>query len=367
MTANRPAGLGLRPLLALFTLLLAAGANAREDAPPPYPDHTRILVVRDAAGVERPVATPADWAIRRDHILRHFQEVAGPLPPESRRVPLDVKVVAEIDEPSYVRRKITYQSEAGDRVPAWLLLPKGEAPGPRPAALALHPTAAIGKDIVIGAGERPNRAYARELAERGFIVIAPDYPTMGEREVDAYAMGYASTTMKAIWDHRRALDVLEATPGVDRDRIAAIGHSLGGHNAIFVGLFDPRVRTVVSSCGFNAFPHYYGGNLAGWSHRGYMPRIAEVYGKDPKRMPFDFPELVAALAPRAFFANAPRHDANFEVEGVRVCLDAARPVYRLLGAENRLEAVFPEAEHDFPDASRRAAYAFLDRELARPR
>ena len=27
------------------------------------------------------------------------------------------------------------------------------------------------------------------------------------------------------------------------------------------------------------------------------------------------------------------------------------PVYRLLGAEGRLEAVFPDAEHDFPDAA----------------
>ena len=39
--------------------------------------------------------------------------------------------------------------------------------------------------------------------------------------------------MKAIWNNIRAIDVLEAMPEVDRDRIGAIGHSLGGHNALF--------------------------------------------------------------------------------------------------------------------------------------
>jgi hypothetical protein len=95
-----------------------------------------------------------------------------------------------------------------------------------------------------------------------------------------------------------------------------------------------------------------------------MPRIQEVYGADPKRMPFDFPELVAALAPRPFFVNAPLGDANFEVSGVRDCLEAARPVYGLLGASGALVAVHPDCGHDFPPEEREAAYRFLDRALA---
>ena len=86
---------------------------------------------------------------------------------------------------------------------------------------------------------------------------------------------------------------------------------------------------MVSSCGFNAFPFYYKGNIAGWSHQGYMPRLRARYGLDLKQVPFDFPELIAALAPRAFFTSSPLHDANFEVEGVRACIAAARPVYEL--------------------------------------
>jgi dienelactone hydrolase len=169
--------------------------------------------------------------------------------------------------------------------------------------------------------------------------------------------------MKGIWNHMRAVDLLAGLPEVDPERIGVIGHSLGGHNSIFVALFDPRIKAVVSSSGFNAFPYYYKGKIAGWSHKGYMPRLRDRYGLDPKRVPFDFPELIGALAPRAFFANSPLHDANFEVEGVRVCFNSARPIYELLGVPERLVAAHPEAEHAFPKAIRQQAYEFLDRNL----
>jgi pimeloyl-ACP methyl ester carboxylesterase len=328
---------------------------------PSYPEHTRLLVIRDAKGNERPVKTAADWQIRREHIVAHVQEVMGPLPGDDRRVPLDVRVHETHQERGYSRQKISFASEPGDRVPAWLLIPEPHpnAVAKRRAMLCLHQTIAIGKDEPAGLGQNPDLDYARELAERGYVTIAPDYPNFGEYKRDVYAMGYASASMKAIWNNMRAIDVLCARADVDPGRIGAIGHSLGGHNAIFTALFEPRIKAVVSSCGFNAFPYYYKGDISGWSHKGYMPRLREQYQLDLSKVPFDFPELIAALAPRAFFTSSPLQDANFEVEGVRVCLDAARPVYGLLGDRDRLLAVFPDAAHSFPSSARQASYAFL--------
>ena len=40
------------------------------------------------------------------------------------------------------------------------------------------------------------------------------------------------------------------------------------------------------------------GKLKGWTSPRYMPRIETVYALQPARVPFDFPEVVAALAPR---------------------------------------------------------------------
>ena len=130
--------------------------------------------------------------------------------------------------------------------------------------------------------------------------------------------------------------------------------------------FDERVKCVVSSCGFCSFPRYMNGDLTGWSHDGYMPRIRAVYGRDPAKMPFDFTEVVAALAPRPFLACAPKGDSNFDLQGVKDCLSAARPVYKLLGAGDRLQGQHPDAGHEFPAATREAAYAWLDRWLKRP-
>ena len=110
-------------------------------------------------------------------------------------------------------------------------------------------------------------------------------------------------------------------------------------------------------------PEVLQGDLTGWSSDKYMPRIASVYRKDPRQMPFDFPEVLAAIAPRAFLAVAPLHDSNFEVSGVRDCIAAARPVYELLGVKEKLMAIHPDGGHEFSDEARKTAYEFLDGEL----
>ena len=163
--------------------------------------------------------------------------------------------------------------------------------------LCLHQTVRIGKDEPVGLGGKADLHYAAELARRGYVTIAPDYPRFGEYTIDVYKMGYASATMKAIWNNKRAVDLLCGIEEVNPDRIGVIGHSLGGHNSIFTALFEPRIKAVVSSCGFNAFPYYYKGNITGWTHQGYMPRLRERYGLDLAKVPFDFPELIGALAP----------------------------------------------------------------------
>jgi len=353
----------LRPVLAAMALF-AAALSALAAAPPPYADKSNLLTYADAGGTLHPVATPADWQKRREHILAAMQAVMGPLPDDSGKVPLDVKVHEEGRLPGIVRKKITFAAEKDDRVPAWLLVPEG-LKAKAPAMLCLHQTTPIGKGEPAGLGGSANLHYGLELARRGYVTLCPDYPNFGDYKCDPYAHGYPSATMKGIWNHMRAVDVLASLAEVDGRRIGCIGHSLGGHNAIFLAAFDSRVAVAVSSCGFNSFAKYGGGNLAGWSHAGYMPRIASAYGCDPKKVPFDFTEVVAALAPRPLFVSAPLKDANFEVSGVRDCIQAARPVYALLGAADKLVAVHPDTGHDFPPEARRAAYEFIDAALRR--
>ena len=249
---------------------------------PSYPDHARLMVVRDGEGRERPVATattgtsaaPTSWPTSR--------KSPGRSPAASGGSRSTCRSSPPQKEPGFVRKKITFAAEPGDRVPAWLLIPDGpEAAGaarrrdaPRCSACIRRSRSARTSPPAWAAS--PTCDYAMELARRGYVAIAPDYPGFGEYKIDVYKMGYASATMKAIWNNKRAVDLLCGLEEVDADRIGVIGHSLGGHNAIFTALFEPRIRAVVSSCGFNAFPSYYKGKIAGWSHKGYMPRLRET-------------------------------------------------------------------------------------------
>jgi dienelactone hydrolase len=304
----------------------------------------------------------ANWAKRRSKILAAMEQVMGPLPDASRKVPLDVQIAEETKTPHYVRKKLTFAPEKDDRVPAHLLIPL-EQPRKLPAVLCLHQTTRIGKDEPAGLGGKPNLAYAHHLAERGYVSLALDYPNFGEYTFDAYQRGYQSGSMKAVWNNMRAIDLLQSLPEVDPERIGCIGHSLGGHNTLFTAVFDTRIKALVSNCGFTSFPKYYGGNLKGWSSATYMPRIEKVFDLKPEKMPFDFTDIVSALAPRAFLASAPLHDDNFEVSGVKDCIAAAQPVYELLGAKEKLAANYPDCKHDFPPEARQVAYDWLDRWL----
>jgi len=384
ISTDQPAGFGLDPKVidldrdgdldlvasgrsGLFVLenLLKAERRAPATLPPRralITDHTEVMKFPHINGKTRPVRSRSDWALRRAAIVQGLERAMGPLPGPAQRVPLNVRVLKRVSTPMYERQRISYQAEPGDRVPAYLLIPHRRKE--RAAAmLCLHQTTGIGKGEPAGLGGLPNLRYAHELASRGYVCIVPDYPSFGDYPYNFAQKGkhYRSGSMKAIWNNLRAVDLLDAMPEVDPDRIGCIGHSLGGHNALFTAVFDQRLKAVVTSCGFTAFHHYYGGRLKGWTSNRYMPRINNLYKNDPNQVPFDFHEIVAALAPRGIFVNAPVHDGNFDIVGVDKVMVEARRVYKLYNATEKMAVYYPMANHDFPTPIRQKAYAWLDR------
>ena len=342
-------------------------------AAPPADDHTNPTWYRTKSGEKRPVKTEEEWAIRRQAIVAGMEQVMGPLPDRSQWPEAQVRVLERTELPNGIwRQKIQFFTDSTDRpIKAWVFLPQptlktASRPGTdrRAAVLCLHQTTGIGKNEPAGLGGHPNLHYALELAQHGFVTLAPDYPSFGEYPYTfPPEHGYISGSMKAISDNMRAIDVLQALEQVDPQRIGCIGHSLGGHNTMFTAVFDTRIKALVSSCGFTRFHKYYEGKLAGWTSPRYMPRIASEFHNNPDEVPFDFPEIVAAFAPRPFLACSPLHDDNFEVSGVRDTMAAAQPIYQLFQAEKSLRAESPDCAHDFPPATREVAYKFLEEAL----
>jgi dienelactone hydrolase len=365
---NRRSGSGRRVLpAALLAVSLSTAWCLAGGEMPVYDDHQHLLFYLDDGGERREVRDAVGWQRRRAHIMHWIEQVTGPLPERDGSAPPDPVITARETTTTFVRHRLIYRTDSSPfPVAAHLLVPKGAA-HPLPAVLCLHQTTAIGKDEPAGLGGDPDLHLARELAERGYVTLAPDYPSFGESGFDFDpAWGYASGIMKSVWDNRRAVDVLVGLDEVDAGRIGVIGHSLGGHGALFTAAFDERLRAVVSSCGFTTFARYRGGDLRPWSQPLYMPRIATRYDNDASQVPFDFGELIGVLAPRPLLAIAPLHDYNFDVEGAQRAVASARSVYALLGATENLEADHPVCGHVFPDSARQQAYGFLDRWLNVP-
>src|SRR4051812_15121616 len=293
--------------------------------------------------------------------------------------PLEARVEERIDLGDVVRERISYTVEPGDRVPAYLFLPREVRPDERRAGIFAHHQHAgqfhLGKSEVAGLAGNPEQAYALELAQRGYVVLAPDAICFEERgphqgnldpplepaaggayerfEFTRRVLHGSCLQTKMVWDMQRGLDYLESRPDVDPARLGCIGHSLGGQQTLFLAALDERVGASVSSCGFASMKavlreginHNFGAYVPGWLEHG------------------DAGDLLAEVAPRAFLALNGEHDRIFPIDGFYTSFEVARPAYAAAGADERLDlGVYPSG-HGFTAEMRQRAYAWLDRWL----
>jgi Prolyl oligopeptidase family len=355
--------------LTIGIMLVATGCSTRSGEG--GTEQSDLLTYLDATGAKVAVTSKEEWNQKRLQILEGMQEGMGVLPEKIGLPDFDLHFADSLKGSNYKRYSINFLVAENERVTAYLYIPDDIRKGKRiPAMLALHETDSLGKGSVDGQGVNPNLAYAKELAQQGYIVIAPDYPSFGEtQEYDFENDRYQSGTMKGIFNHMRCVDLLQSMTYVDADHIGVIGHSLGGHNSIFVGAFDTRLKVAVSSCGWTGFDFYdigeelakkYGGRLGPWAQERYMPLLREKFELDANKIPFDFDEMISAIAPRVFFSSSPMNDSNFDVKGVQYVIADVLHVYRFLGVPDKLHVYYPECKHDFPVEMRSKAYALID-------
>lgn len=158
-------------------------ASREHPFPTPRLPRGSLLTYRDDAGEQQVGRERRDWLRRQAEIQQGVAAIMGRLPGVEKRCDLQMKTIEEVDCGSYVRRLITYQSEPGCHVPAYLCVPKSLLSAGNlqsaPAAICLHSTDdVVGHGVVVGLGGRTNRNYASELAERGWVTLAPNYPLL---------------------------------------------------------------------------------------------------------------------------------------------------------------------------------------------
>src|SRR5579884_2188147 len=252
------------------------------------------------------------WLAAREDWLQVVRELLGVVtdtPPESPRW----EILEEYAERGYDRCRVRYALTDSEWGYAWLLTPR-PANGPRPAVIALHQTVPQGKDEPVGLEGDPQLAYGKELAERGFVVLAPDAIAFGERlgrhphayyrSAEAFFQAHpqGSVMAKMIFDVQRAVGYLQALPEVDGAKIGCIGHSHGAYGTLFAMLFEPRLRAGVLSCGFTTLrtdptPQRW------WRSTALLPRLG-FYADCIEQTPLDFHHLLALIAPRPLMVVA---------------------------------------------------------------
>lgn len=338
--------------------------------------------------------TPFDFKSEQQRIRSAWLKLLGPFP--SRKVAMEPKILSEEKLEHYTRIKVSFMAQEDDPVYAWLLVPH-HLQGKTPAMLCLHPTTyGSGKDRVIGGGLYPKgacptgndpgeegRSYGKHLAERGFVVLAPDLYAEGERVKPGFKPYDVrefyqknpewSVVGKAIWDNRIAVDYLHALDFVDTGKIGVIGHSLGGHSSIFLAGFDERVSLVVSNGGCTMFkkalehwaripPPVETGEPPMGSGYTYIPKFRPYMANSGIPNPVEFWDIMALVCPRPMmFAGATSnsgHPGGLEV--MQDTWDNIHTFYDKAGFEANIQYHIYPGEHNFPPRAREYIYRWIE-------
>lgn len=213
------------------------------------------------------------------------------------------------EEDGYRRLRISYLSDEGDQIPAFLLLPNGE--GPFGAVLVHHQHNSqrhFGKSEVCGLVGDPLQAFGPAMAKQRIVVLAPDSICFEDRrrnragtEADeaadvaqhfnemCYRLLRGDTLMrKVLSDSAQGISLLRAHSLVDPERVGILGHSYGGNTVLFHGALDERIHFACSS-GAACTYRYKMSHQIGIEMAEVIPEFATH---------FDIPDLVTCFAPR---------------------------------------------------------------------
>ena len=301
----------------------------------------------------------ADATDTRSSFLRVIDRPRVALAPEAREVS---------NQDGLRKSHFSYASDAEQRVPGYLLKSTDKKfVGKRPVVIALHGTGGNkeGSEIV---------ALSERLAHLGFISVAIDGRYHGERtRAGSGAAEYNEAIARAwrtgkehpfyydtVWDVMRLVDYLETRDDVDAKRIGLTGISKGGIETYFTAAADPRIAAAVPLIGVQSFKWALDNGQwkariatiqnafdtattasnstpdANFVRKFYDRVVPGIYGD------YDGPSMLALVAPRPLLVINSDSDANTPIAGVRLSVEAARPAYARLSAQDKLMLLVQE-------------------------
>ena len=304
--------------------------------------------------------------------------------------------------------ELTWQLPYGRPTEAILLKPQG-ASGRLPGILAFHDHGGnkyfgTRKITRTGSGQHPlmrehqehyyeGRAWANEVAKRGYVVLVSDaFPFASRRvmlqDVPAHLRGNlsdddpedtvnikayndwaadhehimakslfsAGTTWPGVFfaEDRKALDILCARGDVDASRIGCGGLSGGGMRTVFMGGLDPRIKCAVCVGFMTTWKDLILDKSFTHTWMTYVPIL-------PNEL--DFPEILGLRAPLPALVLNDEQDDLYTLPEMRRADAILREVYAKAEATARYACSYYPGPHKFDARMQTEAFGWFDKWL----
>ncbi len=309
--------------------------------------------------------------------------------------------------------ELSWQLPYGRSTKAMLLKPQGITKK-LPAILGLHDHGGnkyFGKDKITRSSDAQHplmqahqaeyyegRAWANELAKRGYVVLVADTFAFGSRRVryedmagitwgtlkdsdkqdanikspqeiaayNAWASDHEHVMSKSLFcagttwpgvtlaEDQMALTILSQRPEVDSERLGCMGLSGGGLRTVYLGGLDERIKCAVPV-----------GFMSTWSdfllHKAYTHTWMIYTPLLPNYL--EFPEIMGLRVPLPTLVLNNNQDQLYTLPEMQRSDEILREVYQIAGASDAYQTKFYEGEHKFDEAMQADAFAWFDRWL----
>lgn len=249
----------------------------------------------------------------------------------------------------------------------WFLVPKDLKPGERrPVVVCQHGLEGKPEDVADPKMDSPYyHRFACQLAERGFLVFAPQNPYIF-RDRFRTLQRKANPLKKSLFSiivaqHRQITGWLASLPEVDPRRIGFYGLSYGGKTAMRVPALLEAYCLSICSADFNEWIWKNASTRSSYSYMGTGEY--EMFEFDLGNT-FNYAEMAGLIAPRPFMVERGHRDGVAPDEWVGFEFAKVRQLYADLKIPDRVDIEFFDGPHMIHGVG---TFEFLHKHLQWPR
>ena len=291
-----------------------------------------------------------EWRTMAGDLRNRLLNVLGVIPPGPS--PVTAETLGSADMGSYTLERVVYFSRPDFPVTALLYVPK-DLDAPAPGIICPHGHAQTGK------ATSNYQCNQISLAQKGYVVLAPDKIGYNERRASDHAylgspllVGRCLIGMQ-VWDNMKGIDYLQSRPEVDPNRIGCVGNSGGGTQTLMTAALDERVTAAAPSDASTFF----------WYDHTKERSICACNVK-PRVLPFaEIDAVLGLVAPRWLLLVGGRLDSVFPHDLQKKVYRRARRFFSLMGVQERIDQFITNEPHSLSRAKREAIYGFFNRVL----